>query len=322
MYQGAIKMTTKTTPKNLKNTGERMIPEYSHGKLMYAEHMVRYKAALDFIDQRVVLDIASGSGYGTKLLAEKAKYVYGVDVDVDSVEYSNREFAGKNIEFLVGDAVKIPLEDNSVDVVVTFETIEHVKKYEIFLKEIDRVLKKDGLLLISTPNSLEFSEGNHFHLHEFEYKELIGLLKPTFEYIDSYFQGTWKSTIIGTKDFVGSVCSEKVYTDNFAPLDESKILYFFLVCSKNNIIKKLKPISGIGEHYSDKDNSNAWLESGAHINRLQNEAKVEIDRLNAINNEFKSQINNLNKQILDIHNSKTYKLSKNLSNTKNKIIRN
>ena len=296
----------------LENTGERMVPEFSVGTLMYAEHIVRYQAALPFVEKKTVLDIACGSGYGANMLASKAKMVYGVDIDTATVTYANEQYGDKNIEFISGEATKIPLDDNSVDVVITFETIEHVKNYKLFLSEIDRILKKDGLLLISTPNSLEFTKGNHFHLHEFQYKELIDVVKPHFEYIESYFQGTWKTTAIGNLDFISKISQKNVDTGNYAPLKGEDYLYFYLVCSRKPISISLSPVAGIGEHYSDKETSQAWADSNAHNERLHDEAQNHIQALD-------NQIIELKKELTDLYSSKTYKLSRVLSNTKRKV---
>jgi len=296
----------------LENTGERMVPEFSVGSLMYAEHVVRYQAALPFVDKKTVLDIACGSGYGTNMLATKAKKVFGVDIDPDAVKYANEQYGDKNIEFMTGEATKIPLEDNSIDVVITFETIEHVKNYRLFLTEIDRILKKDGLLLISTPNSLEFTKGNHFHLHEFQYKELVDVVKPHFKYIESYFQGTWKTTAVGNLDFISKISQRNVNTSNYAPLKGEDYLYFYLVCSRKPIEISLSPVIGIGEHYSDKDTNQAWADSNAHNERLHNEAQNHIEALD-------NQIVELKKELTDLYNSKTYKLARVISNTKRKV---
>ena len=305
-------MTNKSKKSNIDNTGERMVPEYSAGSLMYSEHMVRYKAALEFVSGKTVLDIASGSGYGTKIIASKAAKVFGVEVDEASILYSKENFGSNNIKYIKGDASTIPLDDNSVDVVVSFETIEHIKDYNKFLDEVDRVLKDDGVLLLSTPNSLEFTEGNHFHLHEFEYEELVNLVSPKFKYIDSYFQGTWKGTAIATKDFIEEISSKTVLLDNYAPLVPEQYLYFFLVCSKKPIVKKIKVIAGLGEHYSDKTVTEVWAESNAHISNIRKEAEINTDHL-------KSEISQLKNELNAIKNSKSYILAQKMAKAYNKV---
>lgn len=243
-------MTAKTTD-TLENDYERMVPEFHKDHLIYAEHITRYLAAKPIIEDKVVLDIASGSGYGTKILAESAKYVYGVDVNETAINYSKKHYSGKNIEYLVGDGESIPLGDASVDIVVTFETIEHIKDYKKFLKEVSRVLKKDGLLILSTPNDIEFAEGNHFHLHEFEYDELVSLVKKYYRNVDSYFQSTWKYVSVGSERDLNNDVSGMVL--NLTKKRRDQHLYFYLLCSNRKITEKIEHIAALGEHYSDRE---------------------------------------------------------------------
>ena len=242
----------KASKSILKNDYERMVPEFHRGSNIYGEHIVRYYSAQTLVENKIVLDIASGSGYGTKLLSEKAKKVYGIDVSSDSVEYARQNYHAKNVKYIVGDGESISLKDNSVDVVVTFETIEHIKDYKTFLQEISRVLKPDGLLLISTPNDLEFAEGNHFHLHEFEYEELKNLLLQFYKYVDSYFQGTWIYNAIVPEINMSKEIEFKPRTINVAPINKEKCIYFYLLCSNRKIIEKPEPIAAISEHWSAK----------------------------------------------------------------------
>lgn len=241
-------MTSKRT--KLENDYERMVPEFHSGRLIYAEHLTRYLAAKPAIKDKIVLDIASGSGYGTKLLADSAKFVYGVDVNEVAINYSKENYSANNVEYLVGDGESIPLDDNSIDVVITFETIEHIKDYKKFLDEVDRVLKPDGLAIVSTPNDIEFAEGNHFHLHEFEYDELTMLLKKYFKNIDPYFQSTWKYVAVGTEKDLGRDTTGE--TLNLTKKSRDQHLYFYLLCSKRKITEKIKHIAALGEHYSDR----------------------------------------------------------------------
>lgn len=248
----------------LENDYERMVPEFHKDRLIYAEHVTRYLAARSVVKDKVVLDIASGSGYGTQILAEAAKHVYGVDVNETAINYSKKHYGGSNIEYLVGDGESIPLDDNSVDVVITFETIEHIKDYKKFLVEVERVMKKDGLAIVSTPNDVEFAEGNHFHLHEFKYDELVTLLKRQFKNIDPYFQSTWKYVSIGSEKELESNVNGT--TLNLTKKSRDQHLYFYLLCSNRKITEKIDHIAALGEHYSDR-----WL----HEQELNYEGRIE-----------------------------------------------
>jgi SAM-dependent methyltransferase len=229
-----------------------MVPEFHKGGLIYAEHLTRYRSALPVVSGLIALDIACGSGYGTQVLATEAQHVYGVDVSADAVAYARAHFDAPNVEFLVGDAVSIPLPDDSVDVVVTFETIEHIEDHLGFVKEMKRVLKPGGVALVSTPNDLEFAEGNHFHLHEFEYNELMELLTSEFAFTTSLFQATWKFVAVGTEDSFVTEGPIEIPTENLAPLERDKYLYFYVVCSDRPIEREVAPVAALGAHYSDR----------------------------------------------------------------------
>lgn len=237
----------------LKDDGERMIPEHHKNNLVYGEHIIRYEAARDLVKDQVVLDIACGSGYGTAVLSENATKVYGVDIDEETISYARENYGRKNIEYIVGSATKIPLPDDCVDVVVTYETIEHIKDYKKFLVETKRVLKKDGLILVSTPNDIEFIEGNHFHIHEFEYKELIDLLGKYFKNTKSWMQGDWLSSGILSIEQMNSEWEQSIKTINVSPKSVDKSIYFFILCSDRKITEKVTPLFSLSEHWSTRN---------------------------------------------------------------------
>ncbi|WP_421740921.1 class I SAM-dependent methyltransferase [Cellulomonas sp.] len=241
-----------TDAKTIDNDGERMVPEFHRPSLMYSEHVNRYLAAVEVVRGKRVLDIASGSGYGSQLLAGSAASVIGVDVSSDAVAYASSEHGRDNLEFRVGNAEQIPLEDDSVDVVVTFETIEHVEDYRQFVAEIDRVLAPGGIALISTPNDLEFIEGNHFHLHEFVYDELLELVGAHFSFVRPYFQATWKAVAIGTEAEFSTEGPITAQITNLAPLDRDRFLYFYLVCARSPVDAEIPTQLALGAHYSDR----------------------------------------------------------------------
>src|SRR5881628_3779432 len=108
-------------------TGERYVPSVE-GQIKY-EHLHRYALSLAYVTGKSVLDIASGEGYGAALLASRADAVTGVDIDPLSVEHAKRTYCDARLKFIVGSCEHIPLPDASVDVVTSFETIEHHDKH-------------------------------------------------------------------------------------------------------------------------------------------------------------------------------------------------
>jgi len=159
-------------------TGERMITAINGDIMM--EHLHRYGLAVDLCDGKVVLDIASGEGYGSSLLAGRALRVYGVDISSEAVEHASKKYQAPNLKFLQGRADAIPLADSQVELAVSFETLEHHDLHDEMMRELRRVLQADGLLIISTPDKRYYSEQpkfkNEFHvkeLYEAEFRDLL-----------------------------------------------------------------------------------------------------------------------------------------------------
>jgi len=122
--------------------------------------------------------------------------VLGVDISEEAVSYCKDKYPQSN--FAVGSVNAIPIADASVDVIVSFETIEHVdeKTQEEFMLEVNRVLRNDGVFVLSTPNALVYEKGNEFHIKELTPEELDGLLKKHgFEY-EIFFQESVDSNYI------------------------------------------------------------------------------------------------------------------------------
>ncbi|MEI7740987.1 MAG: class I SAM-dependent methyltransferase [bacterium] len=168
-------------------TGERFLPEIS-GEIKY-EHWHRYLLANELIKGEKVLDLACGEGYGSSLLAESAGEVTGIDIDTETIAHAKNTYSQtrKNLNFIKGSAEKIPVESGSFDAVVSFETIEHVNSPETMITEVRRVLKPNGIFIVSTPNKFVYSdhsEKNPFHLHELYLEEFYRALKNKFKSVE------------------------------------------------------------------------------------------------------------------------------------------
>lgn len=182
---------------DLEFTGERFLPEVS-GQIAF-EHLHRYYFARDLVKGCRVLDVACGEGYGSWILANSALDVVGVDIAVDAVMHAREKYTNANIRFVEASAAKLPFDDDMFDAVVSFETIEHLDLHHEMLSEIKRVLKKDGLLIISSPNkqyySVEPGYQNPFHVKELFREEFV-------ELIGSYFSN---ATLFGQRVVHGSL---------------------------------------------------------------------------------------------------------------------
>ena len=165
-------------------TGERFLPACA-GEIAY-EHWHRYAFARQYAEGRRVLDAACGEGYGTALLGTKAAEAVGVDIDAGSIRHAQSAYGSATVRFVEGSCTRLPLADASFDVVVSFETIEHLDAADQppMLAEFARVLKPAGLLIISSPNKRLYSDArdyvNEFHRHELYRDGLAALLANAF----------------------------------------------------------------------------------------------------------------------------------------------
>lgn len=166
----------------LEFTGERFVPG-CEGEIEH-EHYHRYLFARELAEGRDVLDVASGEGYGAALLAATARSVIGVDLDPDVVAHAARSYAAPNLHFRVGRCEALPLASGSVDLVVSFETLEHFEEQRRFLSEVKRVLRPGGLLVLSSPVRGVYSAGNPnpFHVRELTRGELEALVRSEFQH--------------------------------------------------------------------------------------------------------------------------------------------
>lgn len=220
----------------MKFTGERYIPSEDKLAEIAIEHMSRYKMLSNIVKDKVVLDAASGEGYGSYLLAQNAKHVIGVDISLEAIQNAQVVYNKSNLEYIQSDVKQMPIKDHSVEVVVSFETIEHVDEetQNQFLLEIKRVLKEDGLLIISTPNSSEYNrlvEGYHndFHIKEFEKEEFVKFLGQFFKYSNHYDQNFQVLNVITDH-------KQKVF--NYTELEDFHLItskYVVSVCSNSPI---------------------------------------------------------------------------------------
>ena len=168
---------------------ERIVPDETEPGIV-AIHLKRYEFARRFCAGREVLDAGCGVGYGTAHLAESARRVVGVDIDPETVAYARRRYGAPNVEFVEADVTALPFENGAFDVVCCFEAIEHVAEPEALVAELRRVLRADGVCVVSTPRveHTTTESDNPFHTVELAPDDLARILRAQFDDVELYGQ--------------------------------------------------------------------------------------------------------------------------------------
>jgi len=176
---------------------ERFVPLTMGGTLIEAEHQARYQWAAAAVRGRTVLDAGCGAGYGTVILANAgAQRAIGVDLSAHAIADARALDPPTAVDYSVADLHDLPFESQAFDVVVCFEAIEHMHDVEGAIDEFQRVLRPDGLLLISSPNRGIYPGGNPYHLNELTSEELEETLARRFESVEVFRQHPWTASVI------------------------------------------------------------------------------------------------------------------------------
>lgn len=147
------------------------------------EHMQRYVYAGKLAEGREVLDIACGTGRGSRIMAESgAAAVIGYDIEPDAVRYAGARNKHSKVSFRVGDALQLA-HNEDFDLAVCFETVEHLPTPDIFLRGLAQSLRRNGVLVISTPISsmdVNRNPSNPHHVQEWGCNAFRKLVEVNF----------------------------------------------------------------------------------------------------------------------------------------------
>ncbi|MDR0835033.1 MAG: methyltransferase domain-containing protein, partial [Tannerella sp.] len=258
---------------NMEFTGERYVPGKTDVELQI-EHETRYQFASHLVKSKRTLDAACGTGFGTQILSDVASTVIGIDISDEAIEYAKQHYQNNsNISFQVASIQNLPFEDNSFDVIVSFETIEHVDEIDQrkFLSEIKRLLvNDDGLLIMSTPNLTNYDKRgvNEWHIKEFELKEFKEFLSKYFKHIQLLSQQFEVCNVLVSEE----VCSD-VVTNGYS-LENSE--YIIALCSDKLFTGKTGQI-----HIRNDKKFHDLVEWSKNIRHLNEAAQAELDTAHA-----------------------------------------
>jgi 2-polyprenyl-3-methyl-5-hydroxy-6-metoxy-1,4-benzoquinol methylase len=168
-------------------TGERTLPDVPAENYWYQRHLVVY----EWIAQRVrgarVIDMASGEGYGSDVLARTAASVIGVEANPDAFEHARLRYPAVRFERGLVEEFTAP-----ADAVVFLQTIEHLQQPGATLEHFASMLDGDGTVFLSTPNVLTLApkgaarSDNPWHVHEYLPEEFAELCRAHFGRVEIY----------------------------------------------------------------------------------------------------------------------------------------
>lgn len=302
----------------MKFTGERIVPntkevEPTFQKKMLQEHYTRYLFASQFIKNKQVLDLGCGAGYGSDLMLKHGnpKNIKSIDISSEAIEFAKKHYETKELNYYISDATKTAFESNSFDVIVCYELIEHLKEPENLIKEISRIIKKDGLLIISTPRKKNSNRSN-FHVHEFKFEEFKLLLKKYFKESDFLVENNIFASIINKTGNIKGKIDDSINFD-IPGVDNGD--YFIAVCSNTTLPKLPTNIATFNnDEYilnMEKDIDILRNAENFHLSKI-NELSESIIKSEKQNKYLQTEISQHQQVINQITNTKGWKIIKKL----------
>lgn len=304
----------------LEFTGERVIPGLVDPNL-FNEHLARYRFAARYARHAHVLDSGCGSGYGTAELPHAASVV-GLDVSADAVAFAGTNYWRPGVHFIQGASEALPFADASFDLVLAFEVIEHLERWERMLAESLRVLRSSGILLVSTPNKAWYNESraaagpNPYHVREFEYHEFDAALKAVFPHVRIWSQNHSEAIAFlpdsGCRGILDGAAGLKPEEAHFylaacsrSPIADTRP-FAWLPSSANILRERQRHIALLEAELRQKDQwlkqldeSNAWAKS---LNEQLDAARARLDefpgQLEAVHKGYQEQIAALEAELI------------------------
>ena len=190
--------------------------------------------------------------------------VVGVDLSEEAIRYAADHYRSVNQRWLAGSCTQLPFADATFDTVVAFEVIEHLPDWPKLLLEVRRVLKSDGVFLVSTPNKIIYSETrgdagpNPFHEHEFEYAEFRAALTTFFPHVEIVFENHGTCVVFESES--ANISASAILESR---TDAQQATFYIAICSQ-------QPVDVPSFVYVPKP-PNVLRQRGVGIERLEDE---------------------------------------------------
>jgi len=167
----------------ISDTGERILPtQKDEVSIVFSRHKFAYEYVQQFVENKTVIDVGCGTGYGCKIFAEKATIVYGIDHDKEAISYCKQKYPAPNITYIEMD-INSTVLDRQFDIATAFQVIEHIQNLSKFIERLKQIVKPNGVIFISTPNVKQPQKGkvqNPFHFNEMNYVQFRKLISDNF----------------------------------------------------------------------------------------------------------------------------------------------
>jgi ubiquinone/menaquinone biosynthesis C-methylase UbiE len=271
---------------------ERFVPGID-GQIWY-EHWHRYHFASGFAAGKAVVDVACGEGYGSALLARTAARVTGIDASAETIALARRRYGGRpNLDYVDGRCESMPVDDASADLVVSFETLEHLENPRALIAEAARVLRPEGLLMVSTPNKSVYTDRtgyhNPYHPSELYESQFVDALRERFPVLRLFGQRVDAYSAIWPLErapHAAQLLQARAASGGDATEGLPDAMYFIAVCAAT--AQALERVAAPFSLLADQDHR-VWSNC-ENVEQLLAEARVHAGRIEAAYVEAQKRI--------------------------------
>lgn len=268
------------------------------------EYLHRFYAIEKLVVGKNVLNIGFDEGYGAYLLAGEANNVVSICDNITAIESAQKKYSHKdNLRFLYSSYEKMSkISDASIDVVVAFSLIEYLDEacVEKLLAEIRRVLRSDGVLVVSTPDKMGYVDKNQntnvYVKKVYTYDECKKVIVDKFKYVNEYRQS--KEIVSVIKDYSGTELQVQYYDDSLM-YDFTANCNIFIASDSE---KSMQPISSMcmndtNEYYLLKRKMQSYVQKLERKEQIIKQQEEELERrLQELENRMEL-INQLRRQV-------------------------
>jgi SAM-dependent methyltransferase len=150
------------------------------------QHLTVYKYIANKSKGKTVLDLGCGTGYGAEIIAEKARTVHAIDIDLSTIERNIKRKKSSKIHYECADITRCSL-NHTYSVILALQVIEHLTEPDELLKTVVKAMAPNSVFYLTTPNRITQSYNeNPFHYKEYSAAEIKKILSSYFQNVKIY----------------------------------------------------------------------------------------------------------------------------------------